>query len=229
MPWGFAGAALGAVTSAYGQSRANKQNREEAARNRQFQERMSSTAVQRRMADMKKAGINPILAAKYDASSPAGNMATMQNVGAAATEGATKGAGTALAIRLQKQTLRNMEAMALKTEAETARIKPKSIMGGAVGGALENMPSFMQNSARVLRFRAEQLFGQPRQSQPGDATTATDTERLNQEHARDKRALQQAIRDLENQRKMYKNEDVDSRRIDKKLRIAKSKLLLMGK
>lgn len=45
---------------------------DEARKNRDFQERMSNTAISRAMTDMKNAGINPALAGSNPASSPAG-------------------------------------------------------------------------------------------------------------------------------------------------------------
>lgn len=62
----------------------------EAGINRKFQERMSNTAVSRRMKDMKEAGINPILAGKYDASTPAGNIGATAKANAHGYEAANK-------------------------------------------------------------------------------------------------------------------------------------------
>ena len=73
-------ATLGTAYLGYrGAKKQNIASAQQAQQQMDFQREMSNTAVTRRMADLKAAGINPILAGNKEASSPAGAMAPQVN------------------------------------------------------------------------------------------------------------------------------------------------------
>lgn len=73
--------AMSSASSARGVSEMNAANALEAQKNRDWQERMSNTAHQREVKDLREAGLNPILSATggSGASSPGGSMAVMED------------------------------------------------------------------------------------------------------------------------------------------------------
>lgn len=81
---GWGGAAAGALSgfaSSEGVRAENRANSAQALQQMQFQERMSSTAHQREVIDLRKAGLNPILSAGGGgASSPGGAMAIQKDI-----------------------------------------------------------------------------------------------------------------------------------------------------
>lgn len=144
------GAILGsAAIASAGQSSANAKNQQMAREQMAFQHAMATKAHQHEVADLRLAGLNPILSANKGAASPSGAMAVAKNTAENIPSSAIAAARIGAEIKAMEASANASNAQAAKSTAEatgiTADNNKRSFWGNIWSKANSGL-DYMQNN-----------------------------------------------------------------------------------
>lgn len=147
---------------AKGQREANEMNRDLTREQMAFQERMSSTAHQREVEDLRKSGLNPVLSANSGASTPVGASPDIKNSAPDYRGIAQRSIASAIELATFKKSMAEADSRIDKNyaEAENARTGIKTKLPLADIGTtfhdafklLQDLPSAVENFKRGKKY-----------------------------------------------------------------------------